>query len=218
MTCASVADRLDELLAGRLEGAELDALSTHLATCTACQAAAASVRALRDRAAALPRSIEPPRDLWPAIAAAIAAERPQALPYPRRSRLIWRFPAAAAAAVLLFAAGVGVAVVVLGRVRSERDVQPTVRLATLAAYRQAGAGYQAAEGELRRVFESRRERLAPETVATIEDSLRLIDRAVAEAWAALERDPASRAARDAFTRLHRRKLDVLRTAARATQL
>ena len=58
------------------------------------------------RLAALPQEAEPPRDLWPGIAARLAPEEPAIVPAPPRRR--GRFLIQAAAAVLLFAAGVAV--------------------------------------------------------------------------------------------------------------
>jgi hypothetical protein len=59
----------------------------------------------------------------------------------------------------------------------------------------------------------RRTELDPKTIAVLEASLRVIDQAIAESRAALERDPASRFLNQQLTRTLDRKLELLRTAA-----
>jgi anti-sigma factor RsiW len=72
-------DHVDGLLSDR-QGRALEA---HLRQCPDCRTEAARLRALLDRAAALPDSLEPGRDLWPDIAAAIArSNRPAVAPAP----------------------------------------------------------------------------------------------------------------------------------------
>jgi len=67
----------------------------------------AEFRELLDRAAQLPKSIEPPRDLWPGIEARIAGKRPGTGEGGRgRNRALWLFiPLAAAAALALLLLG-----------------------------------------------------------------------------------------------------------------
>jgi len=72
MKHASAWKLLPDYVDGELTGARLAALETHLARCPACEAEVASLRELKRCAAELPRDIQPARDLWPAISAAIA--------------------------------------------------------------------------------------------------------------------------------------------------
>ena len=65
------------------------------------------------------------------------------------------------------------------------------------------------------MLDERRDSLAPSTVATVERSLRIADSAIAEARAALERDPSNAVLAALFTSNYERKIDVLR---RATEL
>ena len=64
-------DHVDELLSLP----EQQRLNQHLGSCTACGEAVESLKALRERTAELPESVQPPRDLWPAIQAAVLTER-----------------------------------------------------------------------------------------------------------------------------------------------
>jgi hypothetical protein len=73
MKHASAWKLLPDYLDGELTGARLAAIETHVACCPACEAELASLRELKRRAAELPRDLQPARDLWPAISAAIAA-------------------------------------------------------------------------------------------------------------------------------------------------
>jgi hypothetical protein len=52
--------------------------------------------------------------------------------------------------------------------------------------------------------------LSAATVQAVEESLRTIDRAIGEARAALEKDPASRDLMDLLDSVYRQKLDLLR--------
>ena len=89
----------------------------------------AEVQDLHDQASRLPKSIEPPRDLWPGIRERIAAGREIRMPHLRR----W-LPLAAAAALLI---------VIAGRVLRPAQgwvITPTSGRPLVAAERLAGAG------------------------------------------------------------------------------
>ena len=98
MNCSDWNEKLHDHVDGTLAHADTAALGAHLATCPACRAQLASLRALRAAAKNLPREIPPPRDLWPEIelACRAAACRRAA---PRLSPLIWKL--AASIAILL---------------------------------------------------------------------------------------------------------------------
>ena len=111
---------LPDYLDGALTPAERQAVEAHLHGCTACRAekeALASVRAAVD---ALPKSLAPPRDLWPEIEARLAkpllddavadlerrnngrTDRVPALPQARRMRFrTWHAAALAATVVIV---------------------------------------------------------------------------------------------------------------------
>lgn len=109
-------DRLSEYVDGDLAGAERAALEAHLATCDACAAALEDLRAVVSQAHAL-IDTPPAQDLWPGIAAQIAAESAapeRAAPAPVVTHRAWwtrRFefgvPQLAAAGVLLVALTAG---------------------------------------------------------------------------------------------------------------
>ena len=75
MTCQEMDARLDDCLDGVLAAVDARSVEAHLASCAACREAERKMRQLLAYAAALPRSVAPPRDLWPDIERAIARER-----------------------------------------------------------------------------------------------------------------------------------------------
>jgi hypothetical protein len=75
MTCSDCRDRLNEYVDGELPVAAARDVAAHLAGCPACRAELASLQALLDRAAALPREVPPVRDLWPELQLALGVER-----------------------------------------------------------------------------------------------------------------------------------------------
>lgn len=86
------------------------------------------------------------------------------------------------------------------------------QLTALAAFRPAEREYQRAVDDLARVLETRRASLAPETVATLERNLAIIDAAIAESRAALEHDPNSRELTQMLSSTYDAKVQLLRQA------
>ena len=97
MTCAEMDDRLDAWVDGTLPEAERPGVEHHLSGCPSCREDERRTRELLVRAAALPRSLAPPRDLWPGISRDI--ERRRAWSWPRVAS--WQPVLAVAAAVIV---------------------------------------------------------------------------------------------------------------------
>ena len=72
MNCTACTVQLHDYADGTLAAREVGAVEAHLASCAACQAQLASLRALLTAAAALPKEISPSRDLWRGLEASIA--------------------------------------------------------------------------------------------------------------------------------------------------
>lgn len=96
MNCTACSEQLDDYVDGALPPAAARELETHLAACAGCRTQLDALRALRAATAALPRDLEPARDLWSAIApqlesgsrppvAASASEPKSSTRFPRRS-------------------------------------------------------------------------------------------------------------------------------------
>lgn len=155
------------------------------------------LRPLVDR---LPRSIEPPRDLWPAVEARLAHRaRP-----PRR-----RFAALAIAAGVLIAVMSSLATAWL-----LRSNEPSQTAVVTAAPAPREAAYLRATASLSQELAMRRDQLAPETIAVLERNLAIIDRAIAESRAALAGDPGNADLAELLWASYERKVSLLEQASR----
>ena len=156
--------------------------------------------------ARLPRSIEPPVDLWPAIADRLNQRKAAVM------RPWWtRTPALAAAAVLLVVLSSLTTTFVLRR-PSDR---PTVQRSAAARgndFPLLEAEYVRASDEILAALEHGEVRLEPQTRDILERNLRIIDNAINESRAALDRDPANQELKDMILTNYQHKLDLLRRA------
>ena len=126
----------------------------------------------------------------------------------------------AAAALLLVAVSSAITALIVRRpqtVAVRHDPQPAqpAALRLPVAARAVDADYQAVIRELDESLAQRRSQLAPETIAKVEASLRVVDQAIGEARRALAADPANRDLVDLLAASYERKLELLR---RATEL
>ena len=217
MTCHELDERLDDWVDGALAGAVAQEVESHLAGCAACRERERQLRQLLAHAASLPRSVAPPRDLWPEIAERI--ERGTAW-----SRLwgSWQPLALAAAAAVVLAlsallwndAGPAAVrtVAMPGASPSLRPVAGTgLADPVLAA---AARDYEEAANALLEALQRRRAALPPEDLARVEANLEVIDRALEEVRQALVKDPKSLELNRMLVATHRKKVDVLRRVVR----
>jgi len=189
---------LNEYVDGMLAARARATVEAHLAGCAGCRTAVAELRALVAGAAALPKTVEPSRDLWATIEPRIVQRATWNV-----QRVWWR-GALAAAAVLVIALGL------------YRLLPPST-----APYRPAGQGWAAvqadfdrATNELSLILAAQRGRLRPETVALVERNLGIIDAAIAESRAALARDTANAELQHLWAAAARQKVELLRWATR----
>ncbi|HJR68291.1 MAG TPA: hypothetical protein VJ802_17810 [Gemmatimonadaceae bacterium] len=205
----TLSDMLDDGLdaAARTRGEE------HLATCDACFARHQRLRVLVAHAGSLPRMMPAPAGEWQQIRARLhtGGSRASATPWwTRRSALL-------AAGLALVIASSGVTALVVG---GRRDVpSPTAAVpSTTAALTPRLAAleyeYTTVTRDLERQLAERKHTLAPETVAAVERSLRTIETAIAEARAALARDPGSETLARLLVAGHDQKVELLRHATR----
>jgi predicted anti-sigma-YlaC factor YlaD len=196
MMCVDREVQLNEYVDGTLGRADRAAVEAHLESCAGCREAVAELRALVSGAGALPKSIEPARDLWPPIAVRIV------------QRVTWnvqrrRWLAMAAAASLI----IGVALYRL---------LPTATVLYRPVKGWAGiqADYEQGVTDLAQTLDLEHDRLAPATVALLERNLAIIDQAIRESRAALARDPGSGDVRQLVAAAYRQKVELLRWVAR----
>ena len=197
MMCSEWETRLNEYVDGTLTAETRALVETHLAGCAGCRAAVAELRALVAGAAALPKRIEPARELWTGVANRIGKRE-------RGKGKGWWRTALAAAATLV----IGFAVY--------RLLPPFA-----AHYRPPGEGwvaveaeYEQATDELTRALAMERDRLAPGTIALLQRNLAVIDAAIRESRDALARDPENVELRGLVASAAREKVELLRWATR----
>ena len=211
-------DRLSEYVDGELDPPTRVAIDAHLATCAECRATRDALTRVVARARRVPYR-EPSRDLWTSVEAAIEASRVTPMPSAPRPRLV-TLPVgrlvAAVAAVAIIAAGVAWMVAStrsappLAAVPDSAPATTGVPMTNSAAV--AVASYRDAAADLERALEAGRSTLRPETMRVIEENLRTIDRAIAQADSALRRDPGSEYLNQYLAATMQRKLRLLRRA------
>jgi hypothetical protein len=207
MTIHPEFDEIDDLLDGALPALRAAAVRQHLEACNECRAMHDALRATLAGAAALPRAIAPPPDLWTDVRSRLV---------PRREMRSLRFGVGGLAAAALIAAVMGSGITALllrpnaPRIPAIVSSQPATTPPSSFASAERGYAERAARLEL--TLSERRDSLAPATVATVERSLRIADSAIAEARAALDRDPANRTIEAILASNYERKIDLLRRA------
>jgi anti-sigma factor RsiW len=214
--------KLSLYLDGELEADTRAAVDRHLAECAACRAALDDLRAI---VAAAPgyQGAPPARDLWPAIASGIARRKEVRFPT-RRDRGSRRFTwgQLAAASVAAAALGLGAAWVALGGGAASTSpgagASAPAPVTTRPVKLRPDQAYDQAVADLERVLAEGRGRLDSATVRVIEENLQIIDRAIAEAEAAIAADPGNAYLESWIAANMRRKLDLLRRAASAIAL
>lgn len=220
MTHENVLERLDDWAGGELPPPERAEVDLHLAGCAECRSEAEALRALLSEVAALPAEITPPRELWSGIAARL---EPRGSAEAEASTGIRRLPhwaMQAAAAVALMIGSSLVTYAVVGPKQLQQTVEdiagsgPSRKPAQSAfvAFQPAEQDYQSAIGDLEMVLRTRRNRLAPETVQTLETNLAIIDEAIRQSREALARDPNSAELARMLGDAYDRKLNVLQQA------
>jgi anti-sigma factor RsiW len=220
-------DRLSEYVDGDLDAGTRAALDAHLATCPDCRATREELERVVVRARRIGYR-EPRHALWARVGAGITARGSEAA-RPIRRRVITLSLARLAAAAGIVAAVVGGTTWAIATRRGAPA--PTVVRATdsagvgtpgeggsltLGAPALAVASYRDAAADLERTFDAGRATLRPETMRIIEENLRTIDGAIAQADSALRRDPGSAYLNQYLAETMQRKLKLLRRAVEIT--
>jgi predicted nucleic acid-binding protein len=214
-------DRLSEYVDGDLDVAATRDLEAHLATCAECRATRDELVRVVTRARRVGYRT-PERDLWSRIEAQVAPPRAEASMTQIRPRhvtmSVWRL-AAAAAIVATLAGGLAWMVATSGGsaitvVADTTITTPTTPVLPPSAF--AVASYREAAADLQRAFDAGRGTLRPETMRVIEENLRSIDVAIAQADSALRADPGSEYLNQYLAETMQRKLKLLRRAVEIT--
>jgi len=215
MKCTETTDRLDDLVDGLLPEEERLAVETHLASCEACHKDEQRLRTILAAARALPRERTPTRDLWPGIAETIGTQKVVKAEFgPKKARRFWLPALAAAAAVAAMATAVAMrGGAPFGGPGSESPTAFPV-VSGQVELLDAEQGYARATDELLAALAERRDSLSPETRASVERNLALIDQALKEIRDALQKEPGNGELTRMLASTHRKKVDVLRRVVR----
>lgn len=192
------------------------ALEGHLAACAACRAVLEELRAVVAWAPSY-SGTAPRHDLWPGIATAIERQRVVAFP----ARVARRFSLAqmaAAAALMAVASGGTVWLAMRGGdgaapALAVDSTTPADGIAAVPAALFDDPEYDQAVADLESVLETGRSVLDSATIRVLEENLRVIDEAIAEARAAIEADPSNVGLGLRVQSHRQRKLVLLRQAA-----
>ncbi|HJS44275.1 MAG TPA: zf-HC2 domain-containing protein [Gemmatimonadales bacterium] len=200
-------NRLSEYLDGELGNDERVALEAHLATCGQCYATLGQLRQVVARAKSL-EDREPAKDLWTGIRERMiqGSEPRRHAPVASGRRFSFSVPqllAASIALVLISSGGVWMALkpaTVISRETPGTTITPVAWTSPT----------DVAVAELQDALARNESRLDTATVRVVRQNLAVIDRAIAEARVALERDPGN-----TYLNLHladtmRRKVELLR--------
>jgi hypothetical protein len=213
MNCETFERRIDEYVDGLLDEAARSEADAHLAVCDRCRSSLRALREVLEGAAALPRHIEPPRDLFPEVRAAIEAGNGTE----RRRRVtpaVWL--ALAASLIVAVAAGIiGLPMLRPGTVPvAAEDNPPAAQKDAMAEYLEAEEQYIRATEQLFDALEKQGDSLPPGTAAIVQENLETIDQAIEQVRVALARDPGNPRTGQVLTALHRQKLHLLKKASR----
>jgi hypothetical protein len=224
MQCARYRESIHELVDGTIGPIRRAELEQHFDTCGECRAFAGDLQIIHDTAASLD-NLAPPDGVWLQVAGRLRQEgRVAALPAATRRRSAHRSGVLLAiAAALVLAVGTSLLLLV-------RDDAPASQ-GTVAGTTAGNAGDQDAVQGIAEEIQlaeqhyqnaiTRLEQVAkldattgettidPQTAATLQKSLGVIDQAIAESRAALRTEPQSAPARDSLFDALRRKVVLL---------
>jgi anti-sigma factor RsiW len=218
---AHLNEQLSAYLDGDLAGDELARADAHLASCEACRAELEGLRRLVRRAGSLDDR-PPEKDLWSGIASRIGtADTSDVIPLePRRRRFSFTVPQLAAAVLALMAMSVAVGVMLSGSHRpvlADRPVAdsaaPRARNVDLHPGDYTVTSYDSAIAGMETMLAERRGQLDTSTVRVLEQSLKTIDAAIAQARRAVAQDPNNRYLNGHLRQSLDSKLELLRQAA-----
>jgi len=224
-------DQLNAYADGTLDAADRGVVETHLASCDACRHAVADLREIL-RATGSLELREPPVRAWTRIERAIrleqdargtapGAQRAQDVPdnadrrsphHPRALRPAGMIGWLAAAAALVLATVVGVRYLpsrgaAPSAPQTSADAPDSARVE--AALREAEAHYHNAIKGLEQITKTEQAALDPNTAATLQKNLAVIDQAISESRAAVRSQPTSEPAQQSLIENFKTKIGLL---------
>ena len=218
MTCSRSTGDIQELLDGTLGPIRAAELRQHLDQCETCRALERDLRRIHDAAGTL-GDPEPPDHVWLQIAGRLRQEgRVHDLPVPAaaaRHQYVWL---AIAAALVL---AVGASLIVLlpqflqpstgsssGMAQGNATGADAVQ-SGIEDLRQAERLLQSGIAKLKEGLGSDEEALPAEVASTLDRNLQILDQAIADSSAAVQKDPQNVAARSSLFDALQRKISLL---------
>src|SRR5262245_42821871 len=209
---------INDYVDGSLSLSDRTAVAEHLDQCATCRALADDLRELR-RAARELAPIEPPARLWTRLEQAVRqsstdGRQSAATPLRGPARRPWRSPsiwAAAAAAVLVLAAGLSIR---MGLFTSRQagpvdETEAPTAQSVEAELRQAEEHYQKAISGLEQIAKTEKGELDPRTADTLQANLAVVDQAISESRAALRTQPNNEPAQQSLLASFKAKIGLL---------
>lgn len=208
-------ETLNDYVDDRLSPHDRASVAEHLGACEECRDTVDRLREMLAEATHSTESIEPPAETWEAIRSEVDLRKvvplPSRVPMPR-NRTWMRV-----AAVIAIIAASSLTTALFMREKKQLqitsltvDTTPSGVVPVTAV--EIERNYAETVRTLTAALDASRSTLAPETVEAVEQSLRTIDEAIAEARNALMHDPASSQLRGMLTRSYEQKVDLLRRA------
>lgn len=215
MNCEQIREQMDDYLGGYLEAADRKAVESHAATCADCRASLKELQALLEQARQLGPGVSPDRNLWPGILEKIDESRARGWSNANRS---W----------MALAAVLALAVLLLPLLLRQQAPEPGDGVIAAATNSMAANAATLAKADLARsedrvllvrrdlveAIEIRRDLLGPEASQSVEESLLVLDQAVAEIQRALEENPDDRRLRLLLAAKYQHEVRLLQRVSR----
>ncbi len=221
-SCRHIEPLLDDLVDGQLTEEQHDRVRQHLDGCRACSEQLTSLEHLLGEVVALPRGVEPPRDLWGGIESRLTHRE-------EKSRVGWLDLRQVAAALLFMTLGGVLTHFVQPSLQPQGSdaslksdpaaIAQAAELATIerrADFALAEADYLRAKESLWSAVYSSREDVSPVTREVVERNLQVIDQAIRELRAAMHVDPGNHQLENLLLTQHRTEIDLLQRLALRT--
>lgn len=185
MNCQEFMDNLNDALDNALPSETQRSFDKHASTCAVCNKEKQLMMDILNEVADLPSNIMPERDLWTEIEERISDTPQTIVSFPKNYLSITKVALAAAA------------ILVVMSVASLFSNSPTVIdsvnfYQTSSEHNQIKQEYTDAKESLLEALELQKEHLDPETMATIEENLEIIENAVIDIDRALAANPENK--------------------------
>ena len=210
MSCQDREGQIGDYVDGTLDETQRSSVESHLATCASCRALAADFNEIRSTSLTLEAHVPPPL-VWQKISAAIEAEPKPLLGF--GGAQWWRaFAPVAAMAVLIVAlAWTGSRLTPIAGERVARVTPGTESepISLVAEYQQAEQDLSNTIAGLERIAADDRSTLDMETADVLNANLTVLDGAIGESRAALQKEPENDVAQESLFDALRNKIALL---------